>query len=109
MSQTPRSIRIRDDDNVAIVVNSGGLPAGTKFPDGLVLRERVPQGHKVSLTDLAEGEPIIRYGQVIGYAAGVIPRGSWIAESRIHMPTPPALNELPIATKVPAPQEPLEG
>ncbi|MFL5253747.1 MAG: galactarate dehydratase [Rhodopila sp.] len=109
MSQTPLSIRIRDDDNVAIVVNSGGLPAGSKFPDGLVLRERVPQGHKVSLTDLTEGEPIIRYGQVIGTAAGAIPRGSWITESRIHMPTPPALNELPIATKVPVPQEPLEG
>jgi galactarate dehydratase len=29
---TPRYIRMHPDDNVAIVVNDGGLPAGTVFP-----------------------------------------------------------------------------
>ena len=43
MTQSPLFIRIHDEDNVAIVVNSGGLPAGTTFPNGLTLRERVPQ------------------------------------------------------------------
>jgi galactarate dehydratase len=49
LTDTPRHIRVHPDDNVAIVVNAGGLPAGSVFPDGLTLRERVPQGHKVSL------------------------------------------------------------
>jgi hypothetical protein len=40
-------------DNVAIVANDGGLPAGTVLPGGLVLREKVPQGHKVALVDIA--------------------------------------------------------
>ncbi len=48
----PRTIRLRDDDNVAIVVNAFGLPAGTVFPDGLTLTEFVPQGHKVALADI---------------------------------------------------------
>lgn len=109
MTQSPFFIRIRDEDNVAIIANSGGLPAGTKFPDGLTLRERVPQGHKVNLTDLAEGAPIVRYGQVIGTAATTIPRGSWIAESRVRMPDPPSLDHLPLATKVPPAGEKLEG
>src|SRR4051794_20845000 len=51
----PRTIRLNDADNVAIVVNAFGLPAGTVFPDGLTLREFVPQGHKVALADIAEG------------------------------------------------------
>jgi galactarate dehydratase len=29
---TPRSIRMHDNDNVAIVANDGGLPAGAVFP-----------------------------------------------------------------------------
>ena len=46
------------DDNVAIVANDFGLPAGAQLPSGLALRERVPQGHKVALIDLAEGAPV---------------------------------------------------
>jgi galactarate dehydratase len=36
-------------DNVAVVGNEGGLPAGTALDGGVVLAERVPQAHKVSL------------------------------------------------------------
>ncbi|HEY8049071.1 MAG TPA: galactarate dehydratase, partial [Ramlibacter sp.] len=52
MSTEPRRIRMHERDNVAIVVNDGGLDAGTTFADGLVLRERVPQGHKVALAGI---------------------------------------------------------
>jgi galactarate dehydratase len=38
-----------DGDNVAIVANEGGLAAGSVLADGLVLAERIPQGHKVAL------------------------------------------------------------
>ena len=49
----PLYIKIHENDNVAIVASDGGLPAGTIFPDGLILTEHVPQGHKVALADLA--------------------------------------------------------
>jgi hypothetical protein len=51
----PLTIRMHEHDNVAIVANDGGLAAGTPLPGGLVLRERVPQGHKVALVDIAAG------------------------------------------------------
>jgi galactarate dehydratase len=105
----PLTIKVHPTDNVAIVVNSGGLPAGTVFDDGLTLREHVPQGHKVALVDIAQDAPILRYGEVIGYAMKAIPPGSWIEESLVRLPEAPPLESLPLATKVPAPLPPLEG
>ncbi|MEW9669555.1 galactarate dehydratase [Ammoniphilus sp. 3BR4] len=107
--ETPLYIKVNEQDNVAIIVNTGGLPEGTVFPCGLVLTEKVPQGHKVALTDLEQDEAIIRYGEVIGYAGRPIKRGSWIQESLVVMPTPPKLDELPIANKVPKSMPALEG
>jgi galactarate dehydratase len=109
MEQSPLYIRVHPLDNVAIVVNDGGLPEGAVFADGLVLRERVPQGHKVALADLAENEAVVRYNVVIGYALKDLPKGSWINEHVIRMPEPPGLEDLPIATRA-APEMPaLEG
>ncbi|HEY5799055.1 MAG TPA: galactarate dehydratase [Burkholderiaceae bacterium] len=107
--QVPRTIRMQDSDNVAIVANDGGLPAGTVLPDGLTLVEGVPQGHKVALTDFAEGDPVIRYGVTIGYANGAIPRGSWISEKVLRMPPARSLDALPVGTRLTPPQAPLEG
>jgi galactarate dehydratase len=109
MEQSPLYIRVHPQDNVAIVVNDGGLPEGAVFADGLVLRERVPQGHKVALADLAENEAVVRYNVVIGYALKVLPKGSWINEHVIRMPEPPGLEDLPIATRAAPDMPALEG
>src|SRR5436190_1288003 len=70
----PHIIRIHESDNVAIVANDGGLAEGVVLPSGLKLRDRVPQGHKVALIDIAAGSPVLRY-DVIGlehtYGCGV--------------------------------------
>ncbi|RRJ66177.1 galactarate dehydratase [Paenibacillus oralis] len=108
-NDAPLYIKVHEKDNVAIIANAGGLPEGTVFPCGLKLTEHVPQGHKVALADVAQGEAVVRYGEIIGYAVCSIPQGSWVGESLIELPTPPLLRELPLATKVPPPQPPLEG
>ena len=105
----PLYIRMHDEDNVAIVANDGGLPAGSVFPCGLVLTEHVPQGHKLALADIAAGEPVRRYNVVIGRAAQALPRGSWVHEKRLEMPAARALEGLPMATAARAPLPPLEG
>src|SRR5699024_7929210 len=105
----PLYIQVNSLDNVAIVVNEGGLPAGTQFKDGLTLIHDIPQGHKVALVDIADDDAIIRYGEIIGYAIGDLKQGSWINEQVTRMPTAPLLTELPIATNVPAPLPPLSG
>lgn len=98
-SRAPLRIQIHPEDNVAIVANDGGLPAGSVFPDGLVLRDAVPQGHKMALVDLASGDPVKRYNVVIGYAARDLPRGSWVSERVMEMPAAPSLEKLPMATR----------
>ncbi|WP_454907037.1 galactarate dehydratase [Variovorax gossypii] len=106
---SPLYIRIHANDNVAIVANDGGLKAGAEFADGLRLVDNVPQGHKVALVDLAEGEAIRRYDVVIGYAQKALPRGSWVHERVMRMPVAPELDGLPIATVKPPALPPLEG
>ncbi len=92
----PRYIQIHPSDNVAIVVNEGGLPAGACFESGLILREAIPEAHKVALTTIPEGAPAIRYGVAIGYATKAIPAGSWVHEDLLSLPQAPSLDKLPI-------------
>ena len=109
MNRNPLYIRMHPADNVAIVANDGGLPAGAVFADGLTLVDKVPQGHKVALVDLAEGDAVLRYNVVIGYANQALPRGSWVNEQVLRMPGAPELEGLPMTTvKAPA-LPPLEG
>ena len=105
----PLFITMHARDNVAIVANEGGLPAGTVFPSGLVLVEKVPQAHKVALVDIPQGGEVLRYGVVIGRAAKPIAAGSWVHERLLEMPAARSLEGLPIATAKPAAPQPLEG
>jgi galactarate dehydratase len=107
--RAPLYITMHAGDNVAIVANDGGLPAGTRFESGLTLVDKVPQGHKVALVDLAAGDVVLRYNVAIGRAARAIPAGSWVHERLLEMPDARSLEGLPIAT-VQAPALPaLEG
>jgi galactarate dehydratase len=97
-TDTPRSIKMHAADNVAIVVNDGGLAAGSVFPDGLTLVDRVPQGHKVALVAIAKDAAVLRYNVPIGYALKDIPAGAWVHERLLHMPEARSLTDLPQST-----------
>lgn len=96
---TPRVIRMHQADNVAIVANDLGLPKGTTLPGGLVLREFVPQGHKIALSRIAKGGAVRRYDVVIGFAGEDLAAGSWVNEQRTTIPPSPELDALPMATR----------
>ncbi len=111
---SPLTIRMHAEDNVAIVANDGGLPAGTLLPAGvpgagIMLRDKVPQGHKVALADIPEGGVVRRYNVPIGYALKDIAAGSWVHERLLQMPSARALEGLPMATVKPLVLEPLTG
>lgn len=108
-STAPRIIRVHSQDNVAIVVNGGGLPAGAAADYDVTLKEHVPQGHKVALHDIPEGHSILRYGVSIGRAISAIARGNWVKESLVEMPEARSLENLPMATQADAHMPPLEG
>jgi len=109
MITSPLTIQMHEADNVAIVANDGGLPEGTVLPSGLVLRDHVPQGHKVALTDLPADAAVLRYQVPIGYALQDIPAGSWVHERLLRMPPARELEGLPMATVQAPAHEPLEG
>ena len=96
-------------DNVAIVANEGGLAAGVMLASSLVLVERVPQGHKVALVEIAAGAPVVRYGVTIGTAEGAIGAGRWVHERLLKMPEAASLHGLPMATAPRPSIVPLEG
>ncbi|MEY4652177.1 MAG: hypothetical protein RI884_758, partial [Pseudomonadota bacterium] len=108
-AKRPLYIRMHAADNVAIVVNDGVMSAGAVFEDGLTLREAVPQGHKVALTDLPAGCEVRRYNVVIGRTTRDVPAGSWVHERLLEMPQARALDGLPVATARLQPQPALEG
>jgi galactarate dehydratase len=108
-SRAPLYIRMRDGDNVAVVANQGGLQAGAVFAGGLQLIEQIPQGHKVSLTEIAAVGAIIRYGEVIGHAAAPIAKGAWVKEALVLMPDAPSLDNLPKARGAASAVTPLDG
>jgi galactarate dehydratase len=110
----PLTLRMHPADNVAIVANEDGLPAGTRLPDGLPgagleLTDKVPQGHKLALVDIAAGEPVRRYNVAIGYAMRDIAAGSWVHERLLQLPSARALEGLPMATVPAAELPPLHG
>lgn len=105
----PLYIRVDPADNVAIIVNPEGVAAGAEFPHGFVSSEAIPQSHKIALARIAAGDPVVRYGQVIGHATRELPPGSWVREDCLDLPIPPALADLLLATSPPPAAAPLPG
>ena len=109
----PLLIRMHPADNVAIVANDGGLAAGTVMhggiAHGLVLKDKVPQGHKAALVDIPAGAVVRRYNVSIGTAKADIAAGSWVHERRLTLPAARTLQGLPMATVVAKVQAPLTG
>ena len=69
-------IRLHPDDGVLIARSS--LPAGLVVAEGVTTVERIPAGHKVAIRPIAIGEPIHRYGQIIGFATKPISPGQHV-------------------------------
>ena len=92
------TIKMNENDNVAITVDA--IAAGTIVMEGIIANENIPQGHKIALCDLAEGDAIIRYGVILGYAFVPIKKGDWINEHMLQLPTPPSLDEMKFATNI---------
>ncbi|MFO1117187.1 MAG: altronate dehydratase family protein [Beijerinckiaceae bacterium] len=80
--KNPRALKLNAADNVVIAVDA--FAPGFAF-EGASARERVPRGHKMALTTIAAGEPIRKFGQIIGFAAQEIPAGAWVHEHNVEM------------------------
>ncbi|HVV80690.1 MAG TPA: altronate dehydratase family protein [Pseudolabrys sp.] len=78
----PRTIRLSPDDNVVIAVDQ--ITPGA-MASGATATERVPRGHKMAILAIAEGEPVRKYGQIIGFASKPIAPGQWVHEHNVGL------------------------
>ena len=71
-------IQINPQDNVCVAL--APIAAGTQISAGTTVTtlEDIPQGHKIALADIKEGEKVIKYGFPIGVAKQDIKAGSWV-------------------------------
>jgi len=78
----PRTVRLDPADNVAIAVDV--LQPGDEAI-GVAARERILRGHKIALRRIAAGEPILKFGQLIGVARSDIAPGDWVHEHNVGL------------------------
>lgn len=78
------TVRLHPDDDVVIARQQ--LVGGSIVDGGQVtVRGLVAPGHKVAARDIRQGEPVRRYGQIIGFAACDISRGDHVHTHNLSM------------------------
>jgi len=76
-AQPKLTVRLADGDNV--VVARAAITAGVAIPgEDVATGSQVPMGHKLATRAIAEGEPVIKYGQIIGFASSPIVPGAHV-------------------------------
>jgi altronate hydrolase len=82
-AQPARTLRLQPQDNVVVAVDvlEPGKPNGA----GIDPLARVPKGHKMATVALQPGAPIIKFGQIIGFASRAIAPGEWVHEQNVEM------------------------
>ena len=74
-----QAVVLRSDDTVAVAARP--IPRGFALQLAgrtIEVREPIGLGHKVALADISPGEPVRKYGQIIGFASKPIPAGSLV-------------------------------
>jgi altronate hydrolase len=79
---TPRVVRLSAADNVVVAVDP--IEAGAVV-EGVTARARVPRGHKLATAGIPLGNPILKFGQIIGFAASDIAPGDWVHEHNVEV------------------------
>ncbi len=82
-TQPARTLRLQPQDNVVVAVDT--LVPGRHNGAGIAPRVRVPKGHKMAVAPLPKGAPILKFGQIIGFATQDIAPGDWVHEHNVAM------------------------
>ncbi len=70
-------IRLNPSDNIVVAAQPLGLGSRVEGHDVV---DAIAPGHKVAIARIDAGEPVLKYGQVIGYASGPIEPGRHVHE-----------------------------
>jgi len=84
VQQAPSMLRLHATDNV--VVSTRIVEKGEQW-EGVTATARIMRGHKMASRSTAKGEPIRKFGQIIGFAQLDIAAGDWVHEHNVEMGT----------------------
>ena len=76
-----KCFQIHPGDNTAVLLENAFRGDKIEVIGGagkVILRQDIEYGHKVALTDIPTGEPIIKYGIGIGCSTQPIQAGEWV-------------------------------
>jgi altronate hydrolase len=76
----PRHLRLHASDNVVVAVDT--FQPG-QLIEAVTVASRVPRGHKLASRLIAAGEPVRKFGQIIGSASKRIEPGEWVHEHNL--------------------------
>jgi altronate hydrolase len=80
----PLTIRLHADDNV-VIAQCPLLPGTAIASEAVTVMAAVPAGHKLAIRPVAAGEPIRRYGQIIGFASAAIAPGEHVHNHNVEL------------------------
>jgi altronate hydrolase len=80
--RSPRTIKLNPNDNVLVAVDT--IDKGRTVA-GIASAARIPRGHKMAITAIPQGQPITKFGQIIGFAKSPIAPGEWVHEQNVEM------------------------
>ncbi len=81
---TEETVQLHPNDSVAVAMVD--LPSGTGLSRSkAACRCNIPAGHKVAIRSVSAGEPILKYGQIIGFASRDILPGEHVHTHNVEM------------------------
>ncbi len=111
-TQAPRYtssvVLLHPDDNICIATQT--IPSGVIVEVGgerITVAEVVRLGHKIAIRPLAKGQPVRKYGQIIGFTTEPVRTGEWVHCHNVSLgeferdPAP--------ASQIPPPPTPILG
>jgi altronate hydrolase len=92
-------------DNVAIALRE--FEVGEVMAD-VAVAEPIRRYHKMALTDIAEDQPVYKYGQIIGYTSKAVAAGTWVHTHNLGMGRLMEVSVTDLANDVPEPEPVIE-
>ena len=82
MAITKNCFQIDAADNVAVVLDDVTATESVTVigpsTGSVIAQNSVTSGHKIALSDIPQGAPVLKYGIRIGHAKTAISKGEWV-------------------------------
>jgi altronate hydrolase len=78
------TLRLSEKDHVAVALEALS-PGDVIQQESLICRGDIPAGHKAALVRIEAGQPVLKFGQIIGFASKTIEPGDHVHSHNLEM------------------------